>query len=337
MKKLTPSFIAITICLSIYSQGAFANIELNTVSSKQCLVNVPVFNRPLVKDDENNLPIEVSSDAFEVDLPNKAIYQGHVSAVQGNRTVHSQKITLNQSANENREAILNGDVLYQDNLIEIQGDNAKMNLDNNDIQIQNSRYHLVGRLGRGNANTIEFNKNRYIVLNHGSFTSCPINNSSWNIQGSEIIYDNQEQLLEVWNAVFKIGKVPVLYSPYLQLPVGDKRRSGLLMPTFSYDNIDGIDFSLPIYWNIAPNYDATFTPRVMQRRGVQLQTEARYLNKVGLGTLAFDWLEHDALYSKDRSSDSGRGYNNNSRRWLFHWQNSQIIDNNWRFFVDTTL
>ncbi|WP_392564457.1 LPS assembly protein LptD [Orbus wheelerorum] len=336
MKKLTPSFIAATVCLSIYGQSAFASTEIGTTSNKQCLIGVPTFNRPLVKEDENALPVEVSSDSFEVDLPNKAIYKGNVSAVQGNRTVYSQKMTLNQTANKNRDLILNGNVLYQDNLIEMRGDDAKMNLDNNDVQIQNSRYHLVGRLGRGDADTMEFNKNRYIVLNNGSFTSCPVNNSSWNIEGSEIIYDNQEQLLEVWNAVFKIGKVPVLYSPYLQLPTGDKRRSGLLMPEFSYDSIDGIDFSLPIYWNIAPNYDATITPRVMQRRGVQLQTETRYLNEIGLGTIAFDWLQHDSLYNKDKNNQNTSGYNDSSHRWLFHWENSQLINYNWRFFVNTT-
>ncbi|WP_392562851.1 LPS assembly protein LptD [Orbus sturtevantii] len=336
MKKLTPSFIAATLCLSIYSQSVLATTLLDPASNKQCLVNAPVFNRPFVSGNPNNLPIEVSADYFEVFLPNTAVYQGHVSAVQGNRIIQSQKMTVNQSANKSRELILNGNVVYQDNLIEMKGDDAEMNLNTNDIQIQNSRYHLVGRLGRGDAETMKFNNNRYIILNNGSFTSCPVNNSSWNIAGSKIIYDDQEQLLEVWNAVFKIGKVPVLYSPYLQLPTGDKRRSGLLMPDFSYDSIDGIDFSLPIYWNIAPNYDATFTPRVMQRRGVQLQTEARYLNEIGLGTVAFDWLQHDALYNKNESNSNTSGYSDSNHRWLFHWENAQLINYNWRFFANTT-
>ncbi|RKS87113.1 LPS-assembly protein [Orbus hercynius] len=338
MKKLTPSFIAAAVCLSVHSQDSFANMELVPPAStnNQCLIDVPIYNRPLVEGDVNTLPIEVSSDKFEIDLPNQAIYSGNVLATQGNRMVNSEQIIINQTANTNRNLVLSGNVVYQDNLIEMQGNKAEMNLNTDDIEIQNGQYHLVGRLGRGTADNMTFNDNRYIVLNNGSFTSCPINDSSWNIEGSKIIYDNREQLLEVWNAVFKIGKVPVLYSPYLQLPTGNKRRSGLLMPEISYDSIDGIDVSLPFYWNIAPNYDATFTPRIIQRRGVQLQTEMRYLNYVGLGTIAFDWLQHDRLYSNDRKDSNNSGYSENDYRWLFHWKNNQLINDNWRFNVDAT-
>lgn len=336
MKKLTPSFIAAAVCLSIYSQDSSANTKFNSTSGDQCLADVPVYNRPIVEDDVNNLPIDISSDSFEANLPNEAIFNGNVSATQGNRTISSQQMKINQSVDKKKDLLLTGDVVYQDNLVEMRGDNAKVNLDNNDVEIHFSQYNLVGRLGRGTADNMQFNDNRYIVLNNGTFTSCPIGDSSWSIEGSEIVHDNQEQLLEVHNALFKIGKVPVLYLPYLQLPTGDKRRSGLLMPTFSYDSIDGIDYAQPLYWNIAPNYDATFTPRVIQRRGVQLQTEMRYLNYLGLGTIAFDWLEHDALYSKDRKDSNNTGYSDNSYRWLFHWKNDELINYNWRFSVDAT-
>ena len=200
-----------------------------------------------------------------------------------------------------------------------------------------SEYHLVDRLGRGKADEMKLEKNRYIILKNGSFTSCPVDDSTWNIKGTTVIHDNEEQLLEVWNAIFSIGKVPVLYSPYLQLPTGNKRRSGLLMPTFNYDSTDGIDFALPFYWNIAPNYDATLTPRVFQHRGVQLQTEFRYLNQLGLGTIAFDWLQHDKKYREDRKILlNGNNYDDNNNRWLFHWKNDELINYNWRLFTDVT-
>lgn len=329
-----PSFIAAAVTLSMHSSNAFAETEQCESSTNQCLVNVPHNNRPVVDGDVNSLPIEVSADSFQVDLPNQAIYSGNVSATQGNRQVNSDQIILDQT--KNRNMLLKGNVFYEDNLIEMKGEQAEMDLDTNDIQIQNGQYHLVDRLGRGRADNAAFMNNRYITLDNGSFTSCPIDNSSWNIEGSKIVYDNQEQLLEVWNAKFRVGKVPVLYLPYLQLPTGDKRRSGLLKPEFTYDSIDGIDVSLPFYWNIAPNYDATFTPRIIQRRGVQLQTEMRYLNYLGLGTLAFDWLQHDNLYSENRTDPNKSGYSDNSYRWLFHWKNDELINYNWRFSVDAT-
>jgi LPS-assembly protein len=339
MKKLAPSLIAIAVTLSLYNSFSYAiDLPKAAVSNNpQCLIDVPRFDRPLVNGDIDTLPVNAEANQFEAIYPSIAIYKGEVSIEQGNRTVQADKVTIDTNDDNNRTVTLEGNINYQDNLIKMKGENASMNLNNNDANMSPSQYHLVNRLGRGNADQMNLEKNRYVILKNGSFTSCPVNDSTWNIKGTTVIHDNEEQLLEVWNAVFSIGKVPVLYSPYLQLPTGDKRRSGLLMPNFGYDSIDGIDFSIPIYWNIAPNYDATFTPRVLQKRGVQLQTEFRYLNEIGLGTLAFSWLQHDRQYDEDRKNHfNGNNYDDNKHRWLFHWKNEELINYNWRFYTDTT-
>jgi Organic solvent tolerance protein OstA len=338
MKKLVPSFIATSLTLALYSSSSYAiNLPNLNNNNPQCLINVPRFNRSLVNGDINTLPVLAEANQFEAIYPNIAIYQGNVLIEQGNRTIQANKVTIDSQDKNNRIVTLEGNITYQDNMIQMKGNKASMNLNNNDTNMSPSEYHLVNRLGHGNADETKLEKNRYVVLRNGSFTSCPINDDTWNIKGTTVIHDNDEQLLEVWNAVFRLGNVPVLYSPYLQLPTGDKRRSGLLMPNFSYDSIDGIDFLLPIYWNIAPNYDATITPRVLQHRGVQLQTEFRYLNEIGLGTLAFDWLQHDSKYNEDRDKKlNGNNYEDNHHRWLFHWKNEELINYNWRFYADTT-
>lgn len=339
MKKLASSLIAIIITLSLHNSPSYAiGLPKDSISNNsQCLINVPRFDRPLINGDANTLPVNAEANQLETLYPNIAIYKGEVLIEQGNRKVQADKVTIDTKDNNNRIVTLEGDITYQDNLIQMKGDNASMNLNNNDANMSPSQYQLVNRLGRGNADQMKVEKNRYIILKNGNYTSCPVNDNAWNIKGTTVIHDNEEQLLEVWNAIFSIGKIPVLYSPYLQLPTGDKRRSGILMPNLGYDSIDGIDFSLPIYWNISPNYDATFTPRVLERRGAQLQTEFRYLNELGLGTLAFDWLQHDSKYSKDRNNHiNGYNYDDNRHRWLFHWKNEELINYNWRFYADTT-
>lgn len=336
MKKYVPSLIAMAIWSTLYSANSFAANRLETNESRpQCLINVPVFNKPLVSGNIQELPVQIEADSFKAKSLNSAVYEGNVSVSQGNRSVESNTVTIETKDDRSRMITLSGDIQYQDNLVQLQGDNASMNLDTNDIEVNNSQYHLVGRLGRGNANMMQLQNERYVILKDGSFTSCPVDDNSWNISGSTVIHDNEEELLEVWNAVFKVGPVPILYSPYLQFPTGSKRRSGLLMPTFNYDSIDGINVAVPIYWNIAPNFDATFTPRVIQRRGVQLQTEARYLTDLGLGTFAFDWLHHDSLYNKDKNN-FGNDIGDNDQRWLFHWEHDALIDDNWRIKTDMT-
>ena len=174
-------------------------------------------------------------------------------------------------------------------------------------------------------------ENRYTILENGSFTSCLPGSDTWSVVGSEVIHDREEQVAEIWNARFKLGPVPVFYSPYLQLPVGDKRRSGFLIPNAKYSTNNYFEFYLPYYWNIAPNMDATITPHYMHRRGgIMWENEFRYLTQAGAGLMEFDYLNSDKVYEDEHPKDD------NSRRWLFYWQHSGVMDQVWRFNVDYT-
>lgn len=113
--------------------------------------------------------------------------------------------------------------------------------------------------------------------------------------------------------------------------MGDKRRSGFLIPNAKYSTKNGVEFYLPYYWNIAPNFDATLTPHYMSKRGgVMWENEFRYLTKAGTGLIEFDYLPSDKIYQDDHSGDS------NSRRWLFYWNHSGVVDQVWRFNADYT-
>src|SRR5690606_26671379 len=87
--------------------------------------------------------------------------------------------------------------------------------------------------------------------------------------------------------------------PYFSFPVGNERKSGLLYPSFGSHSRDGL--SVPWYWNIAPNMDATFVPTYDYRRGVKLDTEFRYLLSNGNGTLETQYLPDDGERGGERS------------------------------------
>ena len=175
---------------------------------------------------------------------------------------------------------------------------------------------MVGRQGRGTADQMKLRgNNRYTILENGTFTSCLPGSNSWSVVGSQVIQDREEQVAEIWNARFKLGPVPVFYSPYLQLPIGDRRRSGFLIPNAKYSNNDGFQFALPYYWNIAPQMDATITPNYLSRRGLQWQNEFRYLTQAGTGLVEFDYLPSDDEYKRDEAARNSNG--GDANRWLF--------------------
>src|SRR5690606_40334294 len=86
---------------------------------------------------------------------------------------------------------------------------------------------------------------------------------------------------------------PFLYTPYITFPIDDRRKTGVLPPRLSYSDGDGLDLAVPYYLNLAPNYDATLTPRLITRRGLMLETEARMLQPGFATELRVDHLPDD--------------------------------------------
>ncbi|MEO3740609.1 LPS assembly protein LptD [Kosakonia oryzendophytica] len=332
MKKRIPTLLATMIGSALYSQQGLA-ADL----ASQCMLGVPSYNRPLVQGDTNNLPVTINADDAKGNYPDNAVFSGNVDVNQGNSRLQADEVQLHQQQAEGqadpvRTVDALGNVHYDDNQVILKGPKAWANLNTKDTNVWEGDYQMVGRQGRGTADLMkQRGENRYTILENGSFTSCLPGSNTWSVVGTEVIHDREEQVAEIWNARFKLGPVPVFYSPYLQLPVGDKRRSGFLIPNAKYSTNNSFEFYLPYYWNIAPNFDATITPHYMHKRGgVQWQNEFRYLTQAGAGLIEFDYLPSDKVYQDEYPTEGDR------HRWLFYWQHAGVMDQVWRFNVDYT-
>ena len=332
MKKRIPTLLATMIASALYSQQGLA-ADL----ASQCMLGVPSYNRPLVKGETNELPVTINADNAKGNYPDDAVFTGNVDIAQGNSRLQADEVQLHQKQAEGQPEPVRtvdalGNVHYDDNQVILKGPKGWSNLNTKDTNIWEGDYQMVGRQGRGKADLMkQRGENRYTILENGSFTSCLPGSDTWSVVGSEVIHDREEQVAEIWNARFKLGPVPVFYSPYLQLPVGDKRRSGFLIPNAKYSTNNYFEFYLPYYWNIAPNMDATITPHYMHRRGgIMWENEFRYLTQAGAGLMEFDYLNSDKVYEDEHPKVD------NSRRWLFYWQHSGVMDQVWRFNVDYT-
>ncbi|MFP2516000.1 LPS assembly protein LptD [Buttiauxella agrestis] len=333
MKKRIPTLLATLIGAALYSQQGMA-ADL----ASQCMLGVPSYNRPLIQGDTNNLPVTINADHAKGNYPDDAVFSGNVDIQQGNSRLQSDEVLLHQKQVEGQPEPIRtvdavGNVHYDDNQVILKGPKAWSNLNTKDTNVWDGDYQMVDRQGRGTADLMkQRGNNRYTILENGTFTSCLPGSNTWSVVGSEVIQDREEELAEIWNARFKIGPVPVFYSPYLQLPIGDKRRSGFLIPNAKYSSNSGLEFTLPYYWNIAPNFDATITPHYMEERGMQWQNEFRYLTQAGAGLMEFDYLLSDDEYKDDVAKNPS----GDERRWLFYWNHSGVMDQVWRFNIDYT-
>ncbi len=332
MKKRIPTLPATMIATALYSQQGLA-ADL----ASQCMLGVLSYDRPLVQGDTNDLPVTINADHAKGDYPDDAVFTGSVDIMQGNSRLQADEVQLHQKEAPGQPEPVRtvdalGNVHYDDNQVILKGPKGWANLNTKDTNVWEGDYQMVGRQGRGKADLMkQRGENRYTILDNGSFTSCLPGSDTWSVVGSEIIHDREEQVAEIWNARFKVGPVPIFYSPYLQLPVGDKRRSGFLIPNAKYTTTNYFEFYLPYYWNIAPNMDATITPHYMHRRGnIMWENEFRYLSQAGAGLMELDYLPSDKVYEDEHPNDDS------SRRWLFYWNHSGVMDQVWRFNVDYT-
>ena len=323
MKKNTYTLISLSILTALYSTESMADL------AKQCLYGVPHFTGEVVSGNPNDLPVYIEADQAEITQPRSGIYKGRVDVKQGNRHLQSAEVEVQQQGsgdNVQRYAFARGGFDYRDNQINLLGDDAKIHLNTKDTDVRNAHYQLVDRQGRGSAESVEL-RDDYRVMKNATFTSCLQDDHSWSIYADEMRQHVKEEYAEMWHARFKVQGVPVFYTPYLQLPIGDRRRSGLLIPTLGHGSRDGYFYAQPVYWNIAPNLDATLTPKYMSRRGWQLNSEFRYLTTLGEGQIASEYLGDDRL--KDYDSE-------NRKRHLFYWKHNAAFARDWRLDLNYT-
>ena len=323
MKKNTYTLISLSILTALYSAESTADL------AKQCLYGVPHFTGEVVSGNPNDLPVYIEADQAEITQPRSGIYKGNVDIKQGNRRLQSAEVEVQQLGsgdNVQRYAFARGGFDYRDNQINLLGDDAKIHLNTKDTDVRNAHYQLVDRQGRGSAESVEL-RDDYRVMKNATFTSCLQDDHSWSIYADEMRQHVKEEYAEMWHARFKVQGVPVFYTPYLQLPIGDRRRSGLLIPTLGHGSRDGYFYAQPVYWNIAPNLDATLTPKYMSHRGWQLNSEFRYLTTLGEGQVAGEYLGDDRL--KDYDSE-------NRKRHLFYWKHNAAFARDWRLDLNYT-
>ncbi len=158
--------------------------------------------------------------------------------------------------------------------------------------------------GSGHASVMRFEGENHYRLENATWSTCQADDPDWYIKARdlELDYDREVGVVRGGSVIFQ--DVPIFWWPWAEFPLVGQRQSGFLAPTVGVSNKAGVDISVPYYWNLAPNYDATFAPRIMGRRGVQLGGEFRYLTPGYRGESRVEWLPRDAVTGEERALGS---------------------------------
>ncbi len=222
---------------------------------------------------------------------------GNAVVSQGDKEIRADNITYKQ---EGGKVEIGGGLEYSDTDFKLKGSSGTFNLQQETGVIFDAEYGLINEPGNGSAKQIKIQSRTNAILDDSNYTTCPIGRNDWRIVASEIELDTGEGIGVSTHTRLEFFDIPVLYFPYYRFPIDDKRKTGFLLPRGGYSSEDGLDLRIPFYLNLAPNYDATLTPRVLSRRGLALESEFRYLLDNQAGEAHFDYLPDDDLYKDDR-------------------------------------
>ncbi len=143
---------------------------------------------------------------------------------------------------------------------------------------------------RGDAASVEFKGPNHYQLNQTTYTTCRVGDNDWALHMKDLNLDTLNQVGTAHGVVLDFLQTPIFYTPWINFPLDDSRKSGFLAPEFGTTSTSGATFSLPWYWNIAPNYDATITPTVYSKRGLEAGGEFRYLTDSSRGIIDGNYL-----------------------------------------------
>lgn len=190
----------------------------------------------------------------------------------------------------------------------------------------------------GQAEAVEQKPSGVILLKNATYSTCSPLNATWKLAGSSVELNRKAGRGYAKNVTLRVKDVPVLYVPYLSFPLEKTRKTGFLFPTIASSQESGFNLGFPFYWNIAPNYDDTITPRFFSARGVQLNNLFRYLTPWSAGAINVSFLPDDREFSafqQEMAVDFAgnpalpRLLDASRNRWFASWENVTQFNKCW--------
>lgn len=291
----------------------------------RCLKCGGKYSDPLANIDRsippNESDLEVS--AGDSDITDETLFfSGAVTVTQGYRTLKAEEVTIGRV---DQTVTATGPIEVREPGVVMYGDAITYNSIDEEAQLTEAEFVLYEQQLYGIAQEITRDANGTLTIEDGELTFCTPTDPSWLVSAESLEIDAITNTGKAWGARIDIKGVPIAYLPWIQFPLSDQRKTGLLFPDISSDTRGGLDVTAPIYFNLAPNYDATYSPRHIADRGFVHQVNARYLgDRAGYWDITGAYLDDDKL-SAQPDKDS---------RWLLNVKQSSTSSGRLRTSVD---
>ena len=253
------------------------------------------------------------------DLTEKERSAREAAGAKDNTQLQANQLVFTQGTNT---AVAKGNIELRDQGMLIRGSAATYNTETGKATIENADFLSHKSHIRGHADEIRRESDTLTRMLNARYTQCAPSSNTWLMKAGAIEIDQGNNMGTAKHAVLKVKDVPIFYAPWLTFPINNERRSGLLFPNISTStNSGGLDFSIPWYWNIAPNWDATLAGRYIASRGIAAEGQLRYLNRYS------EWAASGSYIDDQDFGD---------KRWYFGLEERGNLPNHWDHRIDYT-
>jgi LPS-assembly protein len=269
----------VALIVGLIGAGALG-VAVSTPAAAQSFTYNPIPPRPKPPRTASDGQMLVQAVEVDYDYNNSRVsavgnvqmfYNG--TSVEADKVIYDQKTKRLHAEGNIRMTDADGKITYA-NIMDLSDDYRDGFVDSLRVDTADNTRMAATRSDRSNGN--------YTVFENGVYTACapckddPKKPPLWQVKGARIIHDQNDKMLYFENAQLEFFGVPMAYMPYFSTPDPTvKRKTGFLMPGFSSYTAFGYGVETPFYWAIAPDYDATFSPRFTTQQGVLLQAEFR--------------------------------------------------------------
>jgi len=286
--RLSPLLLSIVLCASASAYAVMPGTTSRAAPKKAA--------DPLA-------PTEIEADKLTGQKGKSLQATGNAILKQGAQTIRADRLDYQQDSGELQA---DGGVVVEEDGSLMTGPRLQYNMESQSGELTQPEFHFSENNARGSAKQMHIVDKLHYNLDGASYTTCPAGNDDWLLRMGNLDLDRVEQLGTATNAYVQFKGVPFVYTPWMDFPLTDARKSGFLSPDFGSTVKNGAELTLPYYVNIAPNYDATLAPRYIQKRGTQFNNELRYLGSGYNGEIHADTLQGDQVSKINRSRFSIR-------------------------------
>ena len=219
--------------------------------------------------------LQIEADSGEASPEDETAYfSGDVLLTSSEHQIHAQDLAYSRKTGE---ITTEGEIQIRTAYLRLQGERAQYDLDTNQGRLHDVEYRVPSQRARGHAELAEIDGPQHGRYQNITYSTCPVGNDDFVLSARTLTVDRENELATFEGAKLGFLGVPMFYVPKMTVSLNDERKSGLLIPSLGYSSKNGLDLAVPYYLNLAPNYDATLTPRIISKRGPALGAEFRFL------------------------------------------------------------